>query len=35
VKGVTGVITQVPIGMGITFIGEFASEITRVIKGNK
>jgi hypothetical protein len=29
------VITQVPIGMGINFIGEFAPEITRVIKRNK
>jgi hypothetical protein len=35
VKGVQGVITQVPIGMGINFIGEFAPEITRVIKRNK
>jgi hypothetical protein len=35
VKGVQGVITQVPIGMGINFIGEFAPEITRVIKHKK
>ena len=31
-KGVQGVITQVPIGNGINFIGEFAPEITRAIK---
>jgi len=31
-KGVQGVITQVPIGIGINFIGEFAPEITRAIK---
>jgi hypothetical protein len=35
VKGVQGVITQVPIGIGINFIGEFAPEITRIIKRNK
>jgi hypothetical protein len=35
VKGLQGAITQVPIGMGINFIGEFAPEITRVIKRNK
>ena len=35
VKGVQGVISQVPIGMGVNFIGEFAPEITRVIKHNK
>jgi hypothetical protein len=35
VKGVQGVVTQVPIGMGINFIGEFAPEITRGIKHNK
>jgi hypothetical protein len=31
VKG-TEAVTQVPIGMGVNFIGEFAPEITRVIK---
>jgi hypothetical protein len=31
-KGVQAVITQVPVGMGINFIGEFAPEITRVFK---
>jgi hypothetical protein len=35
VKGLQGVVTQVPIGMGINFIGEFAPEITRIIKRNK
>jgi hypothetical protein len=35
VKGTQAVITQVPIGMGINFIGEFAPEITRVIKRSK
>jgi hypothetical protein len=31
-KGVQAVITQVPIGMGINFIGEFAPEITAMFK---
>jgi hypothetical protein len=31
-KGVQAVITQVPVGMGINFIGEFAPEIIRVFK---
>jgi hypothetical protein len=35
VKGVQGVITQIPTGMAINFIGEFAPEITRIIKRNK
>jgi hypothetical protein len=35
VKGTQAVIAQIPIGMGINFIGEFAPEITRVIKRNK
>lgn len=32
VKGVQAVITQVPVGMGINFLAEFAPEITRVFK---
>jgi len=35
VKGVQGMITQIPIGIGINFIGEFAPEITRVIRHKK
>jgi hypothetical protein len=31
-KGVQAVITQLPVGMGINFIGEFAPEITRVFR---
>ena len=32
VKGYQAAITQVPVGMGINFIGEFAPEITKVIR---
>lgn len=32
VEGIQAVITQIPVGMGINFIGEFAPEITRVLK---
>ena len=35
VKGYQAVITQVPVGMGINWIGEFAPEITRVLHRHK
>lgn len=35
VKGYQAVITQVPIGMGINWIAEFAPEITRVFRKHK
>lgn len=31
-EGYQGVITQLPIGIGINFLGEFAPEITRIIR---
>jgi hypothetical protein len=31
-EGYQGIITQVPIGIGINFLGEFAPEITRIIR---
>jgi hypothetical protein len=35
VKGYQAVITQVPVGMGINWLGEFAPEIVRVIRRSK
>jgi len=35
VKGYQAVITQVPVGMAINWIGEFAPEITRVVRRHK
>jgi len=35
VKGYQAVITQVPVGMGINWIGEFAPEIARVVRRHK
>jgi hypothetical protein len=35
VKGYQAVITQIPVGMGINFIGEFAPEISRVLHRKK
>ena len=35
IKGYQAVITQIPVGMGINWIGEFAPEITRVLRRQK
>jgi hypothetical protein len=35
VKGYQAAITQIPVGMGINWISEFAPEITRIIRRNK
>jgi hypothetical protein len=35
VKGYQSVVTQVPVGMGINFLGEFAPEIFGVLKKHK
>ena len=35
VKGYQAAITQVPVGMGINFIGEFAPELTRMLRKKK
>ena len=35
VKGYQSVITQIPVGMGINWIGEFAPEIARVVHKDK
>jgi len=35
VKGYQAVITQVPVGIGVYWLGEFAPEIVRVLRGSK
>jgi len=35
IRGYQAAITQVPIGMGVNWVGEFAPEITRVLKQHK